>query len=896
MRAAMAQDTPPPATPADVDGFLGGLPTPDASGFFALNTETDQAVSALRYIFGDVINVVAGTSTNTSFGAADTAFANMIGMMNAGLIFLAAVYLAWVTIVGTLYTADKGEIFGNKWSVVWMPIKTTLGVSAIFPVVYGYSWLQIFIFWVLLNGIGLGNSVMQTGFSMFKDNREFSQIEPVPPDIVALSNNILRSAFCAQALNQQSGDTLMAIEQSKGEHQELELKERFQASWNLLISSLTGNPGATGRGKLPEMKLHTLPLENNMLELEAANTSGEIIQTMHYYWGIPADDSQRMLRQINEGSLNGTARADYCGHLKFSRVIGYHEAKPVDNVETPFGSRQVELKGEMAEKFIIQQRADWRRAAEFYGFGRGHGDVGRSEMNALDAWVWELHRIGTDLAKSHSLYTGAPRNAKINPGPTHQDITEIIYRVARVNKAYIDWRHRQYQRYRDEYVDAQDKRLEEHYWDSFTTSLRQQGWLSFGAYYVELSEVREQARKLITVHGLYTPSSPDIWQYFQTRGDEHMDIESMSDSMVTDLFRYFRAYNNFQRNLGNVTGIMSPEDIIPGIMDHEKVDQFIARDAGMTDVVTGGSPLQDMAKVPGAFDKLSDTLQGVITEYSGTDKLQAAHGPPPLLRIREMGEKFLSLVGPTLGWGGAISLGGNVKIFSSTMVNIISSGAEYVGGLLMTLALWLFLLGGFLAVYLPMVPFLVWVGAVIGYFLLAIESIIAAPLWAIAFMEPATQDGPGGKNAQGWYLVMNLFLRPVLLVVAMIAVMLLADVVLNYLNLYMLPTFEMATGAQGAFARFLVFVWTSIIYCVFMLVTMHGVYSLIHRIPDNIMEWLGVGVRHLGDLSDERDVRGMVMAAIYKTQAPSAKAMGNIAQRGSRPALKTDGAKISTRD
>ena len=89
-------------------------------------------MSALRYIFGDVIDVVAGTSPNASIGSADTAFANMIGMMNAGLIFLAAIYLAWVTIVGTLYTADKGEIFGQKWSVIWMPIKTTLGVSAIF--------------------------------------------------------------------------------------------------------------------------------------------------------------------------------------------------------------------------------------------------------------------------------------------------------------------------------------------------------------------------------------------------------------------------------------------------------------------------------------------------------------------------------------------------------------------------------------------------------------------------------------------------------------------------------------------------------------------------------------------------------------------------------------------
>ena len=146
------------------------------------------------------------------------------------------------------------------------------------------------------------------------------------------------------------------------------------------------------------------------------------------------------------------------------------------------------------------------------------------------------------------------------------------------------------------------------------------------------------------------------------------------------------------------------------------------------------------------------------------------------------------------------------------------------------MALWLFLLGGFLAVYLPMVPFLVWVGAVIGYFLLAIESIIAAPLWAIAFMEPGAQDGPGGKNAQGWYLVMNLFLRPVLLVVSMIAVMLLADVVLRYLNIYMLPTFEMATAAD----------------------------SFVHKIPD-----IRLDHHHLLRIHDDDHARGVFIDPPY---------------------------------
>ena len=44
-------------------------------------------------------------------------------------------------------------------------------------------------------------------------------------------------------------------------------------------------------------------------------------------------------------------------------------------------------------------------------------------------------------------------------------------------------------------------------------------------------------------------------------------------------------------------------------------------------------------------------------------------------------------------------------------------------------------------------------------------------------------------------------MRPVLLVVSMIAVMLLADVVLRYLNTYMMPAFEMASSAEGGWEQ-----------------------------------------------------------------------------------------------
>ena len=52
---------------------------------------------------------------------------------------------------------------------------------------------------------------MLKGFDMFKDNREFSQIEPVNPDLARMGYNILRSAYCAEAINQVPVEAGMAL-------------------------------------------------------------------------------------------------------------------------------------------------------------------------------------------------------------------------------------------------------------------------------------------------------------------------------------------------------------------------------------------------------------------------------------------------------------------------------------------------------------------------------------------------------------------------------------------------------------------------------------------------------------------------------------------------------------
>jgi conjugal transfer/type IV secretion protein DotA/TraY len=50
------------------------------------------------------------------------------------------------------YTANDGEMLGKKWSSLWLPIRTTLGVSMILPIKGGFCAIQLVLIWIAVQG------------------------------------------------------------------------------------------------------------------------------------------------------------------------------------------------------------------------------------------------------------------------------------------------------------------------------------------------------------------------------------------------------------------------------------------------------------------------------------------------------------------------------------------------------------------------------------------------------------------------------------------------------------------------------------------------------------------------------------------------------------------------
>lgn len=144
--------------------------------------------------------------------------------------------------------------------------------------------------------------------------------------------------------------------------------------------------------------------------------------------------------------------------------------------------------------------------------------------------------------------------------------------------------------------------------------------------------------------------------------------------------------------------------------------------------------------------------------------------------------------------------------------------------------------GIYLAVYLPMIPFIIWTGTVIGWLVLVVEALFAGPLWAMAHMAPDA-DGLVGRQGQGYMLIMSLILRPVLMVIGFVAAISMLKPAALFVNYFY--AFAAAGSNAGGISGFVQTIGSVIVYCMLLNNLVKKILSMIHALPDAILQWIG---------------------------------------------------------
>ena len=190
------------------------------------------------------------------------------------------------------------------------------------------------------------------------------------------------------------------------------------------------------------------------------------------------------------------------------------------------------------------------------------------------------------------------------------------------------------------------------------------------------------------------------------------------------------------------------------------------------------------------------------------------------------------------------------------------------------------MLGFYLGIYLANIPAITYVFAGIGYFIIVIEAMVAAPIVAMGLAHPEGHDLLG-KAEQSIMLYFSVFLRPVGMVFGLIFAIQLLIPAFDFLNYVFIALigdfFAFLVTAGGSYAAgniipLLATAGVVFLYAYMAVTVTTNVFGQIYSLPDKLMRWIGGAMEQSGVGQMVSEVKSQTGAAAEKMAAGGADA------------------------
>ncbi len=260
-----------------------------------------------------------------------------------------------------------------------------------------------------------------------------------------------------------------------------------------------------------------------------------------------------------------------------------------------------------------------------------------------------------------------------------------------------------------------------------------------------------------------------------------------------------------------------------------------------------------------AFESTLALIFGVEGLFSMTQNTtDAVH---PLAKLSGLGKSLIESSIRNLIMGSTFMLGDIINGAD----NALSGAGDMAGqaGVALTSAAGLTLTAGFILFYIvPILPFMYFFFAVGTWIKTVFEAMVGMPLWALSHIHIEGGGLPGQKAANGYYLLFEIFVRPVMIVMGFIASITIFSAMANVLT----DIWDIAVANVGGVSSveesaasgladkirtpidqlFYLIMFTMLLYMV-------GVssFKLVDQIPQSILRWIGASVPTFVDQKED---------------------------------------------
>jgi conjugal transfer/type IV secretion protein DotA/TraY len=393
-------------------------------------------------------------------------------------------------------------------------------------------------------------------------------------------------------------------------------------------------------------------------------------------------------------------------------------------------------------------------------------------------------------------------------------------------------------------------------------NMTQWGWISAGAWFATFAEVNTsiaeavKATKIVSTGpvngGQFPPSvvealesvAKEFEQYSRAEADSAKGDSGAINNAMKDMGC---GVDSVSSTMGTATGNCSLGQAIVSRVIKISVNG-VSRDS--SNVMVAGAPLINPIVM---FKNMGDYLMTfgstVILGPSLVDMLPAG-------KLKSLGETVV---------------GGISKIGDAAGSNNASTISKFVPDWLINGA-WLILgLGALMSLYIPMIPFIIWMGAVVGYAASFLEGLISGPLHSLSHLD-TDGEGLGQRTSHGYLFMLNTIARPSLMVIAFFIASGLMIVIGTFQAALFLPAIANAQGNSmtGLFS----IIGYLLIFFVINVTLINACFELINIIPDQVIGFVGAGSVNTSLGRDtENKINGLYITAV---RAGSSQLAGSV--------------------
>ncbi|USQ14327.1 type IVB secretion system protein DotA [Legionella lytica] len=952
---------------------------------------SDYSMVFLGNLFGIVDGVLSGTGSQI--------MGSMFGVFNSAVLALGGMIIMYTLLVSTMNTAHEGQMLGQKWSSIWIPVRSTVGLSLLIPKASGYCLMQIFVMWIVVQGVGAADKVWNAALSYLNRGGVIIQAQQINPASALVNGSAGMSGIASGAMNILAGQVCMLGLQTQLQNQRqkyLDQKARssgpcsgtpsgtmatfcntsvpdFLGSVNA-VTTQNGNPTASywtvsmpnfdsGSpynflngicGQIRWNKIDTLASTSTTGTTSANSVWGAIGKT----FGFSASGNGNPLAQAagqglgwtqgsttisNNVSGNSAALASQTGQVGQTTSIG-GVSLTADELQTAQMSRAIAIQQMFVDLSNVTQT--------IIGNAPGFSPPGSNNSSNSKPFIPNLanQQFGVPYTQNSTVCTSYSQNCLIwgpaagsNGGGTLFNGTEFINALNDYSGIMMPTLNLLTQM--NDSSNANNAR-------AFIAQASAQGWIMAGAYFFNLVQIQGSSTQSAGMTDSNTgldQSSFDATQITSPFGDNN----SCSGGAFSTLCTWFggdRTAVAMVQSLIDGSGISTPTSTSasslvpkpnltanpnrPAVAGSQSstVYGFINNSVMMqTPGQPGLKPLTFANTINFHVDTTLYTLQqqsfscgkvqilffsfclgqllgnlfynviflfiyntlmqvfgqiinqvvmaflmiplsGMADIFKQGVQVLAAPGVNPIVALANMGAQY-------------INFSGNLWLMLLNMA--VTSALIPVFGIfifaLMSLALPLLLawvgvmttVGFTTAYYIPILPYMIFTFGAVSWLISVIEAMVAAPIVALGVTHPEGHDA-FGKGEAAIMILINVFLRPSMMIIGYIAA-----IALSYVGVWILNSGydtaiafiqqentsksglgtaistlgggvnDMASGTGGYsdWAGIYAFFFSILTYTSMYLVLIQKSFTLISYLPDKVLRWIGGNPESLGQES-----------------------------------------------